>query len=631
MDTGRAEKIEGASSGIGEGNGMIQETAPRAIGEEQVRRARAIYQRYRDGKAALDRRVIDNEEWYRMRYYDYKRDDKKEIDPSSGWLFNNIANKHADAMDNYPRANLLPREEGDTAEAEMLSAIIPAIMEQLHFEEIFSGEQFDKIKTGTGIFGVFWDGSADGGIGDVAIRQVDMLSLCWEPGIRDIQESAHVFLTTLCDKEVLLQRYPELSGELSVSTYGDVSAGRDYVNDDAVDRQGKVAVIDWYYKKWQGDRQVLHLCKFCGSTVLYATENDPKLAGTGLYEHGKYPFVLDVMYPIKNSPAGFGAVDICRGPQQYIDKLDGAILENAVAGATPRYWAPRGCGVNQEEFADWTGQRVVEYDMGDNQRIFPMETKPLDDVYVSVLNNKINELKEVSGNRDVTQGGTSSGLTAASAIAALVETGSKLSRDANRGNFRAFRQVVELMVELIRQFYTLPHRFRILGQDGEARYERYTNAGLVLREDVDPVTGQVSYRKPLFDVEITAEKSSTYTRLAQNELILQLYQYGFFNPANADASLAALDAMQFDQREQVRRRVSANGTLYQVNQMLMATNQALAAAAGGTYPGAVEAQNSQAQAVMDQAVQAGDAKLAQSGESDYMTGIKQQVAGAVTP
>lgn len=629
MEASQAVKIAGA--GASSGAGMIQGAVKKAIGEEQVRRARAIYQRYRDGKAALDRRVIDNEEWYRMRYYDYKRDDKKEIDPSSGWLFNNIANKHADAMDNYPRANLLPREEGDTAEAEMLSAIIPAIMEQLHFEEIFSGEQFDKIKTGTGIFGVFWDGSADGGIGDVAIRQVDMLSICWEPGIRDIQESAHVFLTTLCDKEVLLQRYPELSGELSVSTYGDVSAGRDYVNDDAVDRQGKVAVIDWYYKKWQGDRQVLHLCKFCGSTVLYATENDPKLAGTGLYEHGKYPFVLDVMYPIKNSPAGFGAVDICRGPQQYIDKLDGAILENAVAGATPRYWAPRGCGVNPEEFADWTGQRVVEYDMGDNQRIFPMETKPLDDVYVSVLNSKINELKEVSGNRDVTQGGTSSGLTAASAIAALVETGSKLSRDANRGNFRAFRQVVELMVELIRQFYTLPHRFRILGQDGEARYERYTNAGLVLREDVDPVTGQVSYRKPLFDVEITAEKSSTYTRLAQNELILQLYQYGFFNPANADASLAALDAMQFDQREQVRRRVSANGTLYQVNQMLMATNQALAAAAGGTYPGAVEAQNSQAQAVMDQAVQAGDAKLAQSGESDYMTGIKQQVAGAVSP
>ena len=629
MEASQAVKIAGA--GASSGAGMIQGAVKKAIGEEQVRRARAIYQRYRDGKAALDRRVIDNEEWYRMRYYDYKRDDKKEIDPSSGWLFNNIAKKHADAMDNYPRANLLPREEGDTAEAEMLSAIIPAIMEQLHFEEIFSGEQFDKIKTGTGIFGVFWDGSADGGIGDVAIRQVDMLSLCWEPGIRDIQESAHVFLTTLCDKETLLQRYPELSGELSVSTYGDVSAGRDYVNDDAVDRQGKVAVIDWYYKKWQGDRQVLHLCKFCGSTVLYATENDPKLAGTGLYEHGKYPFVLDVMYPIKNSPAGFGAVDICRGPQQYIDKLDGAILENAVAGATPRYWAPRGCGVNPEEFADWTGQRVVEYDMGDNQRIFPMETKPLDDVYVSVLNSKINELKEVSGNRDVTQGGTSSGLTAASAIAALVETGSKLSRDANRGNFRAFRQVVELMVELIRQFYTLPHRFRILGQDGEARYERYTNAGLVLREDVDPVTGQVSYRKPLFDVEITAEKSSTYTRLSQNELILQLYQNGFFNPANADASLAALDAMQFDQREQVRRRVSANGTLYQVNQMLMATNQALAAAAGGTSPGAVDAQNRKAQAVMDQAVQAGDAKLSQSGESAYMTGIKKQVAGAVSP
>ena len=41
----------------------------------------------------------------------------QQVEPTSGWLFNAIANKHADVMDNFPSANVLPREEGDRAEA----------------------------------------------------------------------------------------------------------------------------------------------------------------------------------------------------------------------------------------------------------------------------------------------------------------------------------------------------------------------------------------------------------------------------------------------------------------------------------------------------------------------------------
>ena len=57
-------------------------------------------------------------------------------------------------------------------------------------------------------------------------------------------------------------------------------------------------------------------------------------------------------------------------------------------------------------------------------------------------------------------------MTAASAIAAMQEAGSKLSRDGNKAAYRAFREVVELVVELIRQFYDLPRQFRILGENG---------------------------------------------------------------------------------------------------------------------------------------------------------------------
>lgn len=88
------------------------------IGADQIAEAWQTLLKYKEGKANLERRIVDNHQWYKLRQWDCMRkhgDDQ--VEPVSGWLFNAIANKHADAMDNFPRANILPREEGDKAEA----------------------------------------------------------------------------------------------------------------------------------------------------------------------------------------------------------------------------------------------------------------------------------------------------------------------------------------------------------------------------------------------------------------------------------------------------------------------------------------------------------------------------------
>lgn len=84
------------------------------IGDAEVRKAESLLQKYKQGKANLERRIIDNEQWWKLRHGERTRD-KQSTDPEpvSAWLFNSIANKHADAMDNFPEPNILPREEGD--------------------------------------------------------------------------------------------------------------------------------------------------------------------------------------------------------------------------------------------------------------------------------------------------------------------------------------------------------------------------------------------------------------------------------------------------------------------------------------------------------------------------------------
>ena len=542
------------------------------IGKEQVQKARLTLQKYKEGKANLETKVIESEQWYKLRNWECMRKQSKEVDqvePVSGWLFNSIANKPADAMDNFPSPNILPREEGDKAEAEMLTSIIPVILEQNDFENTYDVEADDKLKHGTGIYGVFWDGSKLNGLGDISVESEDILSLFWQPGVTDIQDSRNFFHVALVDNDVLMGQYPQLHGKLGTSTL-DLSK---FIYDDAVDTSEKSAVIDWYYKKNLGGKNVLHYCKFVNDEVLFATENEPESYPNGWYDHGMYPYVFDPLFRMKGTPCGFGYVDVAKSAQEYIDRGNQAILENLLANAAPRHFIRNDGSVNEEEYADMRKKFVhVDGNLGQDS-IVPIQGKPLSEIYVSVINNKVDELKETTGNRDISTGGTSSGVTAASAIAAMQEAGSKLSRDNNKASYRAFRKVCLMIIELIRQFYDMPRCFRIMGENGIARFVEYSNAGIQPQMQGMEMGVDMGFRVPLFDIEITAQKQSPYSKMSQNELALQFFGAGFFNPQMADQALACLDMMDFDRKQFVMQKISQNGGMYQ--QMLMMQQQML--------------------------------------------------------
>ena len=530
------------------------------IGREQVQKANLTLQKYKEGKANLEKRIVDNEQWYKLRHWECMRGQKKDIQPTSAWLFNCIANKHADAMDNFPAPNILPREEGDKAEAEMLTSIIPVILDQCDFEQTYSEVQNYKLKTGTGVYGVFWDKSKMNGLGDVSIRKIDIINLFWESGIMDIQKSRNLFHVELMDNDLLVSAYPQLNGKLGQATM-DITK---YVYDDNVDTNNKSIVVDWYYKKSQGGKTVLHYCKYVNDEVLFATENDPNFAERGWYDHGMYPFVFDALFQVEGTPTGFGYIDVGKDSQAFIDRGNQAIMENMLSNAKPRHFIRNDGTVNEEEYADITKDFIhVDGSSLGQDSILPVQGKPLNDIYVTVINNKIDELKETTGNRDISTGGTTSGVTAASAIAAMQEAGSKLSRDNNKASYRAFRKMCVMIIELIRQFYDMPRCFRVMGENGAARYVQYSNAGISPQFQGIEMGVDMGYRLPLFDIEVTAQKQSPYSKMSQNELALQFFGAGFFNPQIADQALACLDMMDFDRKEFIMQKIAQNGGMYQ--------------------------------------------------------------------
>ena len=544
------------------GSSLTEEaTGAQVIGPEEIAKAGETLQKYKAGKASLDKRIVDNELWFRMGHW--KNCENKMMEgkpkPSSGWLFNSIANKHADAMDNYPEPNVLPRAADDEETAKALSKIIPVVLEQCDYEQVYSDTWWRKLKTGTGVKGVFWDPTLRGGLGDISVKSVNLLMLYWAPGVSDIQESPNLFSLSLEDNEQLVAKYPQLEGHTGKSL--DVA---EYIHDDQLDTTGKSVVVDWYYKRPdETGRMVLHYCKFCNGVVLYASQNDPALAESGLYDHGQYPFVFDPLFVEEDSPAGFGYIDVMKDCQTAIDKMNHAMDENVLLSAKQRYVLSDTAGVNEEELADFSRDIVHVVGRLNDDSFRPLQTAGLQGSSLSYRQSRIEELKEISGNRDMTQGGTTGGVTAASAIAALQEAGSKLSRDMLKSAYRAFSRQCYLMVELMRQFYDEQRIFRIVGPSGENQFLPFSAAAL-RPQPVREVGGvELGSREPIFDIVVSAAKKSTFSRLSQNETAKECYQLGFFDPANADAALAALEMMDFEGIEKVRQRVRQNGTLAQ--------------------------------------------------------------------
>ena len=535
-----------------------------SITPERLREFTAALQKYKAGKASLERRVVSAENWWKLRNRFEERKGGLSDDGGyrsvSGWLHNVIVSKHADAMEAYPEPVILPREPGDREQARLLSAILPCILEQNRFEKTYDAAMWQKLKTGTACYRVVWDPDKLGGLGDIAIERVDLLNLFWEPGVADIQDSRYLFCTHLEDEDSLTERYPQLKGRLRATPF----LATRFVYDDAVSLEGKATVIEVYYKKRFGGRTVLHYCKYVGDTVLYATEDGNSFqnsvfsfretrdagsfqetaeestsendqlktenypGGAGIYAHGRYPFVLDPLFPVEGSPCGYGFVDLCANVQTSIDLMRTAFVKNTLVGATPRYFQRIDGSVNEEEFTDLSRPLVhVSGNLGEDS------------------------LRQIGAN-----GTMNVGVTAASAIAALQEASGKGSRDSTRASYRAFGEIVELCIELIRQFYSLPRQFRISGAGGED-YVAFSNAALTAR----PLGAGLGWGEPVFDVKVSAQKRNAYSRLSQNELAMELYRLGLFEQGRELQALGCLELMEFDGKDALISRLAASAQL----------------------------------------------------------------------
>lgn len=537
-----------------------QERLP--VNEETLKKWSETLRKYHDGKKVAEAKIRSNEAFWKVRQWNYINGNGTNETPSTAWLWTCIQSKLADVMDSYPTANFRARQQDDKGEAEKLSAVVPVIMEQNNFETTYHDVSEYTLKNGIGIYGIFWDGGKHNGLGDIAIEPVSVFSLFWEPGITDIQKSRYVFNVKLEDNSVIEQIYPQSVGHLRKT----IELSKYLYDAGHIDYSDKSPVVDVYYHSYVGGRKVLHFAKYIADVLLFSTENEPDKYPDGWYAHGMYPFEVQPLYHTEGTLFGMGLVDIGRDTQLSIDLLNEAMLKNTLMGASPRYMTPYDSGINENDFLDWR-KPIVKVTSVDDKQLRPIESTPLNGNYMSFLDAQIESLKYITSNQDANNGIAPSGITAASALAALQETSGKSSRIINKGFYNTYRRVINQVIELIRQFYDEPRQFRIIPDilGGGEEYVSFDNSGLKAVPNNQIAGNDMGFRKPEFDIEVTAEKANPYRKMEINELAVNFYQLGFFNPdpIAVTQALAALEMMDFDHKQDIVNRIQANGTLEQ--------------------------------------------------------------------
>ena len=197
-----------------------------------------------------------------------------------------------------------------------------------------------------------------------------------------------------------------------------------------------------------------------------------------------------------------------------------------------------------------------------------------------------------------------------------------------------------MVIELIRQFYDLPRCFRIIGENGTAQYIQYSNSGIQPQEQGMAFGEDFGYRLPLFDIEVTAQKQSPYSKMSQNELALQFFGAGFFNPQLADQALACIDMMDFDRKEFVMQKIAQNGGMYQQIMMMQQQMMQLGAMVDQAHGNNEVTAGLAGQFGMQlpnmtggnpSAEQIKQAEKSNSGEASHTKKARQRVADATSP
>lgn len=523
--------------------GLSIKPSPGDSASDLVSAIQSLYDEYKTAYRDEWDRLTANEKIYHGDHWSDTGADGNEPQPVMPIIFSTVENIQSDLMDEYPEAVVTPESSNDEIIGKILTRVVAQNHEACDYVYEYNDLIHDLLVGGYMIQEVGWDPNMNYGFGGAYIRYVSNKNIMFDPLCANIQDGRAVFKIERLPTSWFEQHYPDYADHFS--------GGSDLVPDDHFSFGTEIESKETNYmillEAWirtydaENHKYAVHMLKIAGGQLL---ENSYTEKPEGYFMHGMYPFVCTPLYKIKGSPFGYGIVDMFKNPQQYSDKINQILLKNALTAGTNRILVQKG-SADLDEIRDFSKQ-IIE--VSNISGITWFQDRPLPAFLMNYMINMQNGIKEEAGSNDFSRGNTTGGVTAASAITALMDASSKRSRKEAQIIHNGFAQAVRMELEVEREFETEVRTVEItvMGEKQSISVQEGFFKDIQNGYDKLPVE---------FRVSIKPARESRFTKLSNNELILQImtmYQGRTINPA------ILMEAMDFEGKDIVLEKLKAS-------------------------------------------------------------------------
>ena len=490
-----------------------------------------------------------------------KRKDKKTIQLQT--LKSTFNNCVADQMDNMPEALMLPETKELETVAEDMTDVVRFIMALNNYESLHRKRVEDCFCTGTSVTQVAWDPDMDGGKGNVAVIRWPVESFLWDPAADNVQDARALIKVSWHPMSWYEQHYPEKykdmgSDQAEYSGLGMPDAQEGVYNGD----EDRAMLMEYWYRLYDAKqrRYTINVAYLAGGVLLEKEED--------VYNHGMYPFVLDVYTPIEGLPVGDGLIQECAPMMRYVNRYADYIDMNLRMSSKGRLLVDRAAGIDKDQLLDWETD-VVEGDRIDASALTWMQNTPFSGAVTQQLLQLQTDIKQDSGQNQFTRGETAGGVTAASAISALQEAGGKITRLRTNVLNQGFKAAVEQVMWLISQFYDKKRVLFITGRNELQQHEVNASPERLFGKSRN---GRLT--PPPYTVQIQVQRRNPLRQQAQNELFIQAYSMAA--QAGTPFPLSVLfKLLHVDGKERILPEIQAVEQYQQQMQQLAVQNEQL--------------------------------------------------------
>ena len=273
-------------------------------------------------------------------------------------LKSTINNVVSDQMLAMPEAKMLPETAGQQEAADDIQDMCHYVIYCANdFEQLQYRRCEDFYAPGTAITQIAWDPDMNYGKGEIGLIRWPMEAFVWDPTAERLEDCRAVMKVSLHPLSYYRAHWPDEGRYVNAdeNTHNNVGITEGQEGAKNQNDEDRAILIEYWWREYNAKnrRYTINVAYAAGDALLDVQRD--------VYDHGMYPFVIDVHDSIEGCLVGEGLVHELAPMMRYINRYAAYADMNARMSSKGRMLVKRGAGIDKDALTDWEND-IIEGD-----------------------------------------------------------------------------------------------------------------------------------------------------------------------------------------------------------------------------------------------------------------------------